>query len=173
VIEHVFHSWTSRFNERFLEIRRNEGRKEDVDSIRLECLRHPSSPTASSSASPSFARPASCEHPPTAMAALQESAPIPTPTSTASEAGLKPKLEPAAEGPSTAPIEAYFKLDFDDFSYYLQTLSVTIGRRVQVSPSLALARRKGRRASKRNLSRREHRLAPTEYLANMFGFLTL
>lgn len=48
--------------------------------------------------------------------------PIPQPTS-------------PSEGPSTKPIEAYFKLAFDDFSYYLQTLSVTIGRRVQVCTS--------------------------------------
>lgn len=35
--------------------------------------------------------------------------------------------------PSTEPVEAFYKIEFEDFSYYLQTLSVTIGRRVQVS----------------------------------------
>lgn len=36
--------------------------------------------------------------------------------------------------PSTEPISAYFKLDFESFSYYIQTLKVVIGRRVVVRP---------------------------------------
>jgi len=40
--------------------------------------------------------------------------------------------------PSTDPISAYFKLDFDSFSYYIQTLKVVIGRRVVVRPSRTL-----------------------------------
>ena len=44
----------------------------------------------------------------------------------------------SATNPSTEPVEAYYKIEFDNFSYYLQTLSVTIGRRVQVSQVSAI-----------------------------------
>lgn len=37
-------------------------------------------------------------------------------------------MEPPSETP---PIQAYYKLSFPNFEYYLQTLSVTIGRRPQ------------------------------------------
>lgn len=41
---------------------------------------------------------------------------------------------PSSDGQQQAPIQAYYKLSFPNFEYYLQTLSVTIGRRPQ-SPS--------------------------------------
>lgn len=60
--------------------------------------------------------------------------PEPTPQSSVpNQLDPSPPTLPSASNPSTAPIQAYFKLDFDHFSYYLQTLSVTIGRRTQVS----------------------------------------
>jgi len=37
--------------------------------------------------------------------------------------------------PASEPIQAYYKLVFPHFEYYLQTLSVTIGRRPTLSPT--------------------------------------
>ena len=45
-----------------------------------------------------------------------------------------PPLEAPESGsgaPATTPVQAYYKLSFPNFDYYLQTLSVTIGRRPQ------------------------------------------
>lgn len=48
------------------------------------------------------------------------------------------RQQTAQLNPSTDPISAYFKLEFDGFSYYIQTLKVVIGRRVQVRASFLL-----------------------------------
>ncbi|CED84856.1 Transcription factor of the Forkhead/HNF3 family [Phaffia rhodozyma] len=59
---------------------------------------------------------------------VQTHHPHPPPPPSTSPAA--PAILPAgATNPSTEPISAYFKLEFPGFSYYLQTLSVSIGRR--------------------------------------------